>query len=117
MFSLIGLWKTFKERVKMSIVDIDKQGDTRANPSLNTDDGVQKRMAHNTIGNTYRTAGLGVTPRMRFLNGMIVTYDASDRISSVYGYVPELSDTPVLIIAKAGYDVFVDILGLTQPTK
>lgn len=100
----------------MSMVDADKATDDRANPKLNTDDNVANRMSHNTMGNSYRTTGLGVVPRMRFLNGLIVTYDASNRVSSVYGYIPELSSIPVLITAKTGYDVFTDILGISTPS-
>lgn len=100
----------------MSLVDSDKQKGDRANPRLNVDDNVANRMAHNTMGTTYRTVGLDVTPRMSFKNGLLLTYDADNKISSVYGYIPELSTTPVLIIAKDGYDVFIDILGLTPPT-
>lgn len=99
----------------MSLTDSDKSSSNRSKPSVNHSDGVQVRMAHNTMGNTYRTAGSEVVPRMRFANGLILTYDADDRISSVYGYIPELSDVPVLIVANAGYDVFIDLLGLTQP--
>lgn len=99
----------------MSLHDVDKQNSDRANPKLNADDNVSNRMAHNTMGNTYRTAGLGVKQRMRFMNGLILTYDQDDKVSSVYGYVPELSNTPVLIIAKEGFDIFVDILGITPP--
>lgn len=100
----------------MGLHDIDKQSDTRANPKLNADDNVANRMSHNTLGNTYRTAGLEVTQRMRFMNGLLLTYDADNKVSSVYGYIPELSDTPILIIAKVGFDVFADILGITAPT-
>ena len=99
----------------MAMHDVDKQSDDRANPVLNVEDKVAVRMAHNTAGNTYRTAGLGVTPRMRFMNGLIVTYDENDNVSSVYGYIPELSSTPVLIIANEGYDVFTDLLGIDTP--
>lgn len=53
---------------------------------------------------------------MAFKQGVILTYDSENRVSSVYGYVPGLADYPVLIIAKSGYDVFTDILGLTAPT-
>lgn len=99
----------------MSLLDVDKSNDNRSKPQINADDNVANRMSHNTVGNTYRTAGLGVTPRMRFMNGLIVTYDEDDRVSSVYGYIPELSATPVLIIANEGYDVFTDLLGIDTP--
>jgi len=99
----------------MSLHDVDKQSDNRANPRPNADDGVVNRMAHNTSGNTNRTAGLGVKQRMVFKNGLIMTYDSHNRVSSVYGYIPELSSVPVLITAKEGYDVFTDILGISTP--
>lgn len=100
----------------MSLHDIDKKHGQRANPSVNSEDGVINRMSHNTLGNTHRTAGSGVVPRMVFKNGLILTYDADDNVSSVFGYVPELSSVPVLVIAKEGLDVFVDILGIDPPT-
>lgn len=99
----------------MSLHDIDKQSDDRANPTLNADDNVANRMSHNTLGNTYRTAGLGVKQRMVFKTGLILTYDQDDNVSSVYGYIPELSSTPVFIIAKEGLDIFEDILGIDEP--
>ena len=45
-----------------------------------------------------------------------MTYDKDNKVSSVYGYIPELSEEPVFIIAEAGYDVFVDLLGIEAPT-
>lgn len=99
----------------MALHDTDKKHGQRANPTINSDDGVINRMAHNTLGNTHRTAGSDVVPRMVFKNGLILTYDADDNISSVFGYVPELSSVPVLVIAKEGLDVYVDILGITPP--
>ncbi len=100
----------------MALHDVDKSNSDRGTPSLNVEDNVKDRMAHNTMGNSYRTVGLGVTPRMRFMNSLIVTYDEEDRISSVYGYIPEVAPFPVLIIANEGYDVFADLLGIDPPT-
>lgn len=99
----------------MALYDIDKTSDTRLTPALNADDNVMDRLAHNTTQTTYRTAGSDTTPRMAFKNGLILTYDADDNCSSVYGYIPELSSTPVFIIAKEGYDIFEDILGIDPP--
>lgn len=99
----------------MSIVDIDKVSGNRSTPDLNSNDSSIVRRAHNTNGNTYRRAGGDVTPRMVFKNGLILTYDADNKCSSVYGYIPELSTTPVFIIAKDGYDIFTDILGISTP--
>lgn len=99
----------------MSLIDVDKTSNNRSTPGLNSNDAAQVRKAHNTNGNTYRRAGGDVTQRMVFKNGLILTYDANNKCSSVYGYIPELSTTPVFIIAKDGYDVFDDILSITAP--
>lgn len=72
-------------------------------------------MAHNTNSTSYRTDSDANSQRIAFKNNLILTYDGENRVSSVYGYIPDLSDEPVLIIAEAGYDVFVDILGLDTP--
>lgn len=99
----------------MSLIDSDPNSDLRTTPTVNQADGVRDRMAHNTYGNTHRRAGGSVTPRMRFMNGLIVTYDNNNKVSSVYGYIPEVSDEPLFIIAKSGYDVFTDVLGIAAP--
>lgn len=99
----------------MSIIDNDSTTSNRSTPTLNVNDDGGIRKAHNTNGNTYRRAGGDVTQRMAFKNGLILTYDADNKCSSVYGYIPELSTTPVLIIAKDGYDIFSDILGISAP--
>jgi len=67
-------------------------------------------MAHNTMSNTYRASGGSVTPRMVFKNSIIMWVDSNDKVSSVYGYIPEISSIPVQIIAKQGFDVFLDVL-------
>jgi len=46
---------------------------------------------------------------------MILTYDASNNVSSVYGYIPNVGTTPVFIVAKAGKDVFTDVLNIAKP--
>lgn len=96
--------------------DISKSDSNRGLSSLNTNDEVANRMAHNTTQTTYKTESTVTSQRVAFKNGLILTYDSSNRVSSVYGYIPALSSVPVLIIAQAGYDVFTDILGLTAPT-
>lgn len=73
-------------------------------------------MAHNTASPTFRTEGGKKTGRMVFKNGLILGYDAENRVSSVFGYIPALADFPVLIIARTGFDVYKDILGLDRPT-
>lgn len=100
----------------MAIHDIDKSHQFRLNPKPNSNDEQLQRMAHNTQGNTNRKDTDNNSQRVAFKQGMILTYDSDNKVSSVYGYVPEVSDTPVLIIAKDGYDVFVDILAIDSPT-
>lgn len=100
----------------MGLHDIDKKTGGRIAPSPNTNDNLAQRMSHNTNSTSYRTDADENKQRIAFKNNLILTYDAEDRVSSVYGYIPELADEPVLIIAEAGYDVFTDILGLTAPT-
>lgn len=100
----------------MSIIDNDSNSSNRNSPSLNVNDDKGIRRAHNTYGNTYRRVGGTVTSRMVFKNGLILTYDALGKVSSVYGYIPELSTIPVFIIAKDGYDIFEDILEISAPT-
>lgn len=82
----------------------------------NTNDDVLNRMAHNTTQTTYKNESSANPQRIAHKNALILTYDSANRVSSVYGYIPALSSIPVFIIAKEGYDVFVDILGLTPPT-
>lgn len=99
----------------MALHDVDKSADKRLSPKPNASDDVMNRMAHNTMSNTYRSTP-EVVQRMTFKNGLILTYDKNNKCSSVYGYIPEVSETPILVIAKVGYDVFTDILGITAPT-
>jgi hypothetical protein len=100
----------------MSLNDLDKDDDHRRFPKPNANDNVPHRMAHGTTQHTYRQVNSDVVPRMQFLNGLIVTYDENNKVSSVYGYIPEVSNTPVFIIANEGDDVFEDILDITAPT-
>lgn len=99
----------------MSLIDTDKTNGNRNTPMPNSPDDSGVRRAHNTSSNTYRRAGGAVTQRMAFKNGLILTYDANNKCSSVYGYIPEISSIPILVIAKDGYDVFVDVLQITAP--
>jgi len=99
----------------MSLHDIDKSGNNRTRPTPNTNDSVQNRMAHNTLGTTYKDDADDAQQRIAFKNSLILTYDNDNKVSSVYGYLPEVSDVPVFIIAKDGYDIFEDILGITAP--
>lgn len=100
----------------MSMHDIDKSSDNRGIPRPNENDALAQRMAHNTTSTTYRKDTATNRQRVSFKNGLIITYDQDNKVSSVYGYLPSVSNIPVFIIAKAGYDVFTDILGVTAPT-
>lgn len=100
----------------MSIIDVDKTGDTRLNPTLNQTDQVVQRMAHNTMSNTYRKDTNTNFQRITFKNSVILYYDDQNRVIRVDGFIPSLAAYPVTIVAKYGYDVYTDILGLTAPT-
>lgn len=97
------------------IHDIDKNGNSRGEPTLNNQSVVNQRMAHNTFGNTNRGEDDN-NQRMVFKQACILTYDENNKISSVYGYVPSVSEIPILVIAHDGEDVFEDILGVDLPT-
>lgn len=99
----------------MTLFDVDKGGVARGKPHINQNDKRVQRAAHNTLGTTYRQDTDVAQQRIIFKNGLILTIDNDNKVSSAYGYIPELSDVPVLIIAKDGYDVFEDILGIEQP--
>lgn len=99
----------------MSLHDIDKAQDNRGIPRPNENDQQNQRMAHNTLATTYKNEGSASVPRLIFKNGLILTYDEDNRVSSVYGYVPEVSNVPIFVIAKDGFDVFIDILGIDPP--
>ena len=100
----------------MSLHDVSKSNDFRLEPSPNANDAQKNRMAHNTIGTTYRKDTDSNFQRVIFKNGMILYYDDEDRIIRVDGFIPALAVYPVTIIAKYGYDVFVDVLGIDAPT-
>ena len=100
----------------MALHDVSKGEKLRKLPRPNQNDAQAQRMAHNTIQTTFRQEGEESQPRLVHKNAMILTYDDENRVSSVYGYIPELSAVPVLIIANEGEDVFVDILGIDPPT-
>lgn len=99
----------------MALHDVDKHQDGRTQPKLNERDVMLDWPAHNSSSPTYRKDSNNNYQRVSFKNGLILTYDDQNRISSVYGYIPELANYPVLIIANYGYDVYTDILGLTAP--
>jgi len=101
----------------MALYDVDKNTDGRESPSPNTLDQISDdaRMAHNTVSTTYVPSQSQPSTRIVMKNNMILTYDDQGLVSSVYGYIASLGSTPVFIIAQQGFDVFVDILGLTAP--
>lgn len=100
----------------MALHDVDKNHFKRVTPKPNAADDVQQRMAHNTLGTTYKTDGDPNTQRIAFKNNIIMYYDDQNRVIRVDGFIPDLAPYPVTIIANYGYDVFTDILGLTAPT-
>lgn len=103
----------------MALFDVDKTNNDRGTPSPNTHDVLTPGalMAKGTISSSYSTQPVSVVPqRMVMKNNMLIWYDDENRPSSVYGYVPGYaSNVPVLAIAKYGYDVFVDVLGVPAP--
>ncbi len=99
----------------MSIHDIGSGNDRSYKVSPNSDDAVLQRMAHNTNSTTYKSEGNDTVQRMAFKNGLILTYDGDNRVSSVWGYIPAISTEPVFIIAREGYDVFEDVLEIDPP--
>lgn len=97
----------------MSLTDSDKSNIQRKAPDINSPDKVGFRMAHNTNQTTYRESGGAVTARMQFVQAGIMWIDSDNKVNQVDMYIPELSSTPVLIIAEPGQDVFVDVLNGT----
>lgn len=99
----------------MSLTDSDKTGNGRLSPQLNQNDQVVQRMAHNTYSGTYRKDTSDNAQRIAYKNSIVLYYDDQDRVIRVDGFIPELANYPVTLIAKYGYDIFVDILGIDPP--
>lgn len=102
----------------MSLFDVDKNSLDRDTPSPNRPDVVSPDSvkAHQTLSTTYKTdASTAGSTRIRFLNNVILYYDDQNRVIRVDGFIPSLAAYPVTIIAKYGYDVYVDILGIPAP--
>ncbi len=77
-------------------------------------DGAHK--AHQTLSTTYHTdASANLHTRVVFKNNVILYYDDLNRVIRVDGFIPSLANYPVTIIANYGYDVYVDILGISAP--
>jgi hypothetical protein len=73
-------------------------------------------MSHNTLSSTYTPVGQSsLQQRMVFKNNMFIFYDASNNISSVFGWVTSTGTVPILIIAQQGKDVFADVLQISRP--
>lgn len=100
----------------MSLFNVDKTNDNRSDAKPNENDVRFNRMAHNTLSTTYKTESDTNSQRIVYKNNIVMYYDDQDRVIRVDGFIPSLADYPVTIIAKYGYDVFTDILGLTAPT-
>jgi len=102
----------------MTFIDRDKDSLERGAPLPNRHDAVDPgaMMSRQSISSSYtRTGNVKQQPRMRMVNNALVWYDDQNRISAYDGYIPSLSPIPVRIDAKYGYDVFVDILGISRP--
>lgn len=98
--------------------DVDKSNVDRGSPKPNSHDTTteNQRMAHQTIGTTYHTdASPNLYTRVIFKNNVILYYDDQNRVIRVDGFIPSLANYPVTIIANYGYDVYVDILGISAP--
>lgn len=99
----------------MALHDTDKQNDGRSQPKLNERDVMLDWPAHNSSSPTYRKDSNNNYQRIAFKNAIILFYDDQNRIIRVDGFIPQLANYPVTIIANYGYDVYTDILGLTPP--
>jgi hypothetical protein len=97
--------------------DVDMSGNDRSSPRPNSADqladGAVK--SHQTFSTTYVSNGTTKGTRIRFLNNVILYYDDQNRVIRVDGFIPALAAYPVTIIAKYGYDVYVDVLGIAAP--
>lgn len=100
----------------MAIHDVSKDDNARLDPKANASDARAQRDAHNTIGTAYQKDTNANKQRIAFKNNLILYYDDMGRVIRVDGFIPGLAVYPVTIIAKYGYDVYTDILGLTAPT-
>lgn len=67
-------------------------------------------------GVTNRGASRSVQTRVVIKDGRICWIDSTGRYVATFSVIPELDTTiPVEIIAKPGYDVYTDILGIARP--
>lgn len=102
----------------MSLFDVDKNSDNRTLPTPNHTDQVDDGavMAKQTLSTTHVTDASSVNTRIAFKNNLILYYDDQNRIIRVDGFIPSVAAYPVTIIAKYGFDVYKDILGITAPS-
>jgi hypothetical protein len=101
----------------MSLHDVDKGNINRGTPTPNRHDVVDAGSikAHQTLSSTYKTDASAANVHMRFIHNGILWYDDQNRIIRADAFIPSLAAYPVTIIAKYGYDVYTDILGLPRP--
>lgn len=100
----------------MTLFSVNKDHPERLGAVPNSNDVNNSRLAHNTTGITYRTDSNNNHQRVVFKNGITLSYDDQNRVIKIDGFEPRLVNYPVVIEAQYGYDVYVDILGLTPPT-
>lgn len=101
----------------MALFDVDKSSDSRISPSPNSHDVLAQEsvMAKQTASTSYKVNAVSTTTRLVQKNNMFIWYDDQNRVSSLYGFVPQISSIPILVIAKAGFDVYIDVLQIPKP--
>lgn len=101
----------------MTLFDVDTRNADRGSPQPNHPDKLMEGAikSHATVSTSYSSSATAPQSRIRFANNVILYYDDQDRVIRVDGFIPSLAAYPVTIIAKYGYDVYVDILGLPSP--
>jgi hypothetical protein len=101
----------------MSLHDVDPHSFDRSSPMPNHKDQLANGSvkSHQTLSTTYVANNATTHTRIRFLNNVILYYDDQNRVIRVDGFIPALAAYPVTIIAKYGYDVYVDVLGIAAP--
>lgn len=101
----------------MTLFDTDKTNEDRGAPVPNHTDRLNDGSikAHQTLSTTFKTDSSSANVRIRFLNNVILYYDDQNRVIRVDGFIPLLAAYPVTIIAKYGYDIYTDILGIPGP--
>lgn len=85
----------------MSLHDVDKAGGNRSQPTLNTADVVQGRMAHGTFGVTLVDTSSSVQARVVIVDGNIEVYKSDNTLIFRGGVRPTDSDGAI-DMAKPG---------------